>query len=34
MPALDAFSHLSLTVRDPQYSAGFYAIELFVPDPQ
>jgi catechol-2,3-dioxygenase len=24
MPALDAFSHLSLTVRDPQYSAGFY----------
>jgi glyoxylase I family protein len=24
VPALDAFSHLSLTVRDPQSSAGFY----------
>jgi catechol-2,3-dioxygenase len=24
MPALDAFSHVSLTVTDPQRSAGFY----------
>jgi catechol 2,3-dioxygenase-like lactoylglutathione lyase family enzyme len=24
MPVLDAFSHVSLTVTDPQHSAGFY----------